>query len=217
MATKLDIYNLALYKLAQSNVLASTSDEAKATDVMNRLWVPMRDLVLEARTWPWALKVEALALDVQAAQPGWQYRYGYPNDCITAKAVTNENGLRVVRDLGSYCDKNFLRTGLGRWAFDWSTGYGDQGTTINTDIEQAYLVYIARIEDEGRFSAGFVNALACMLAAEAAPPIIGEVGLNNKSSLLQEYQLALTNAGAHDYGESEESDTWVSGSEAARG
>ncbi|HWU70751.1 MAG TPA: hypothetical protein VN017_05295 [Pseudoxanthomonas sp.] len=201
MATQTDIINLAIYKLAQSIAIPAITDESKAADIFNRLWEPMRDLVLAARVWPWALKAQALAVDTEPAQPGWRLRYSYPNDCITAKALTDANGLRAVRMLSNYCDDNYLRGVWGRLAFDWETSYGEQGTTINADQDGAYLVYVVRVEDTGRYPPNFVNALACRLAAEAAPPMIGEVGLNNKQSLLQEYNVALTDAGAHSYNE----------------
>ena len=55
MATRIDIYNMALYKLAQSIGVPAITDDSKAADVLNRLWEPMRDLVLTERVWPWAM------------------------------------------------------------------------------------------------------------------------------------------------------------------
>lgn len=219
MSSQAEIINLALFKLAQSVGIPSIHDKSKAADVFGRLWAPTRDRVLAARVWPWALKTQAMSVAAQAPDPGWLLRYAYPNDCITAKAVTNENGLRVVRNLAGYCDTNFLRSGMGRWAFDWDTSYGEQGTSIHSDVAGAYLVYVARVEDPGRYPPQFVNAFACLLAAEGAGPMIGEVGLQNKRDLMQEYNVALTEAGAHDYGESESqlAETYTTPAMAARG
>jgi len=49
VSTQTDIFNLALYKLAQSIAIPALTDESKAADVMNRLWEPTRDLVLTER------------------------------------------------------------------------------------------------------------------------------------------------------------------------
>lgn len=217
MATKIDIFNLALYKLAQSVAIPAVPDESAAADVMNRLWEPMRDLVLTERVWPWALRSQALAVVAEAAQPGWGYRYAYPNDCLTAYAVTDGNGLSVAGKLSRFADGSYVASVWGSGAFDWDTSYGASGTTINTSVEQAYLVYAARVEDTSRFPAQFVNALACRMAAEAGPPLIGDVGLTSKRDLLQEYNLALTNAGAHAMNEGRNEADYVTPMLAARG
>lgn len=218
MASQTDIVNLALLKMAQSNLLPSMADESKAADIMNRVWAPVRDLVLEARVWPWALKSQALALSVDAVQPGWAYRYAQPNDCITGKAVTDANGLRQVRVLTSFTDPDYLaRWGFGNWAFDWQQSCGETETTINTDVQEAFLVYVVRVEDTARYSASFVNTLAARLAVEAAPGIIGEVGLNSKPALMQEYNTALTESGSNAANQSLAGNDWTTDAVRVRG
>ena len=211
MSTKIDIYNLALYKIAQSIGVPSVNDDSKAADVLNRLWEPMRDIVLTDRVWPWAMKAQALALEAERPLPGWKRRYAYPNDCLTAYAVTSERGLagcgKLVHFVGS--------TPYGR--DDWETAYGDQGLSILTNVEDAWLVYAAKVEDASIFPPQFVNALAARLAAEAAPPIMGDLGLQAKQSLLDEYGVALTHAGAHSMNESRNDAEGVTPSLAARG
>ncbi len=217
MATKTDIFNLALYKLAQSIAIPAVTDDSKAADVMNRLWEPMRDLVLTERVWPWALRSMALAVDDEAPQPGWAYRYAYPNDCLTAYAVTDAHGVSVAGKLARFTNSDYLASVWGSGAYDFDTSFGTQATTINTNVREAFLVYATRVEDTGRYPPQFVNALACRLAAEAAPPIIGEVGMNNKTTLLQEYAMALTNAGAHAMNESVDDADYVTPALSARG
>jgi len=216
VATQTDCYNLALYKLAQSIGVPSVTDNSKAADVLNRLWEPVRDLVLTDRIWPWAMRSQALALDVESPQPGWGYRYAYPNDCLTAYAVTNSGGIAQAGRLSRFADGDYLASVWGSGAFDFDTSYGDQQTTINTNVREAYLVYGMRVTDVSRFPPQFVNALACRLAVEAAPPLIGEVGLNSQSSLMQAYNFALTNAGAHSLNESRNDQSYVTPSLAAR-
>lgn len=217
MATKTDIFNLALYKLAQSIAIPAITDESKAADVMNRLWEPTRDLVLTERVWPWAIKVVALSVDDQLPQPGWRFRYSYPNDCLSAYAITNAAGLHNVGKLARFASQDYLQSVWGSGAYDWDTSFGDQGTTINANTEAAFLVYACKVEDPGRYPPQFVNALACRLAAEAAPPLIGEVGLNAKGQILNEYAMAITNAGAHAMNESSQDEHYLTPSLAARG
>lgn len=212
-----DIYNLAAFKIAQSIGVTSLSDRSKLSDVMNKLWEPMRDSVLAARVWPWALRAQALALVEEDALPGWRYRYSYPNDCITAYAITNDRGLAVTRQLARFTEADYLRSVWGSGAYDWDTSYGESETVIDTSLEDAILVYLVQVTDTGRYPAQFVQALACRLAAEAAPALIGEVGLNSKQALMNEYLWALSEAGAHSKNESASDAGYVTPALAARG
>jgi hypothetical protein len=216
MASQTEIMNLALFKLAQSIGIPSLDDDSKAADVMRQLWPTIRDLVLTDRVWPWALQSKPLQMVVEPAQPGWTYRYAYPADCVTAYAVTTADGIRAAGKLQKFAAADYVASVWGSGCFDYETAYGEQATTISTNVEGALLVYAVRVEDAGRYPPQFVNALACRLAAEAAPPLIGEVGLQNKAQLLQEYQLALTHAGAHASNESASMESYVTPSMAAR-
>ena len=217
MTTRIDIYNMALYKLAQSIGVPAITDDSKAADVLNRLWEPMRDLVLTERVWPWAMKAQALALEAEAPLPGWTLRYAYPNDCLTAYAITDAAGISTAGKLVRFASGDWLASAWGSGAFDWDTAHGDQGTSIMTNVRDAFLVYTAKVEDANRYPPQFVNALACRLAAEAAPPLIGEVGLQSKQSLLDEYLVGLTNAGAHAMNEARSDGDYITPSLAARG
>src|SRR5690606_20126939 len=84
-------------------------ERSKEARTFARLWDPMRDLVLSARDWPFAIKAQALALDPEDPLPGWQYRYPRPADCLTALAVTNELGLRAGRTLSRWCYPDYRR------------------------------------------------------------------------------------------------------------
>lgn len=216
MATQTDIFNMALYKMAQSVTIPAATDRSKAADVMNKLWDTTRDLVLSERVWPWAVRSQALALDVEPAQPGWFYRYAYPNDCLSAFAVTDANGIAAAGKLSRFANGDYVASVWGSGAFDFDTSFGEQSTTINTSVQNAYLVYACRVVDTSRYPPHFVNALATRLAAEAAPPLVGEVGLNSKANLLQEYELALTKAGAHAMNESRTDADYVTPALAAR-
>ncbi len=216
MASKLDVYNLAIYKLAQSVGIPTLADRSKAADVFNRLYDPMRQLVLTERVWPWSLRAAALAPAAEAPQPPWAYRYQYPNDCLTAMAVLPVDQIGTA-PLSSFADEGYMRN-IAAFSHRWEMSYGEDGTTINCSGPNAWLVYAVDVQDESRFSPHFVNCLATRMAAEAGPPIIGEAGLNNKSQLLQEYTLAMSYGGAHASNQSSTSgEDYVTPSLAARG
>lgn len=217
MATKIDIYNLALFKLAQSIAVPAITDDSKAADVLNRLWEPVRDFVLTERVWPWAMRALALSHQDEPAMPGWAYRYAYPVDCLTAYAVTDAGGIASAGKLVRFTSGDWVANTWGSGSYDWDTAYGEQGTSIVSNLRDAYLVYTAKVDDANRYPPQFVNAIATRLAAEAAPPLIGDLGLQVKQNLLDEYMVALTGAGAHAMNESRSEAEYVTPGLAARG
>ncbi|MDY4297517.1 MULTISPECIES: hypothetical protein [unclassified Xanthomonas] len=212
MPSQVSIFNLALGKLGNDVSIAAPTDRSKEARAFARLWEPMRDLVLAERNWPWAIKALRLAPDAEAPLPGWTYRYARPADCITAIAVTDDNGLRTVRRLSRWCH----RENVAAYMHDFEQCGGEQGTCLLSDLPQAWLVYVSRVEDPQRYPAKFVDALACKLAEEAAPSLIGDKGLNAKTGLKQLYQLALSTAAAHDFNESNQDAEPMSALQASR-
>lgn len=212
MISQVDICNLALAKLSQDVTISSMNERSKEARTFARLWDPMRDLVLSARDWPFAIKAQALALDPEDPLPGWQYRYARPADCLTALAVTNELGLRAGRMLSRWCYPDYRQ----RFAVPYQQVHGTQSTCFVTDEPGAYLVYVMRVEDTDRYPPHFVDALACKLAEESAPAIIGDRGQAEKPRLMQAYKLALGEAAAHDFNESEDDRRPMSAAQAAR-
>lgn len=217
MSTRVDIYNMALFKLANSVTVPAVTDQSKAADVLNKLWEPTRDLVLTDRVWPWAMKAVALAVSSEEPMPGWGYRYAYPNDCLTAYAVTDAGGIAGAGKLIGFATGDWASGVAAGGRFAWDTAYGEQGPSILSNAPLAWLVYCCRVENAQVFPPQFVNALACRLAAEAAPPLMGEVGLQSKGALMDEYALALTNAGAHAMNEARSDESYLTPSLQARG
>lgn len=219
MPSQTDIINLALFKLGQDQTITSINESSKAARIFNRLWEPTRDIVLADGVWPWAMKAEQLAQSVTTDTGGWGYRYARPNDCITAWAITDVGGLRAARGFGGmacFCG-DMSESPLRGFIGDFEQVYGAVETEILTDTAEAYLVYTVRVEDTGRYPAHFVDALASRLAADAAGAMIGDVGLNAKPRLMQEYQLARSIAATHDYNEGQQSVRYTTPSMAARG
>src|SRR5690606_14138330 len=193
VASQVDVGNLALGQLAQDRGIAAMSDASKEARTASRVWDIIRDEVLEARNWPFAMTAQALAVVAEDPQQRWCYRYALPNDCLTLRTVTDESGLRGARGLGAFFDHQWCAG-----VYDYETAYGQQGTSILTDAPEAYAVFVARVTDTGRYSAHFIDALACRLAAELAPTIIGEAGLRVKQTMMErDYIAALSQAHEH--------------------
>ncbi len=213
MTSQVQICNLALGKLAQDITITSLTERSKEARAFSRLWEPMRDLVLADRLWPWAIQVQRLAVAAEAPIPGWQIRYARPSDCITAVAITDDAGLRAGRRMSLWCEPNYSR----QHGVPFEQVYGDQDTSLMCDLPEAWLVYVCRVTNTDRYPPHFVEALACKLAEESAPVVIGGNGLSNKPGLKQLYQLALSQAAAHDFNESDEPGREMSAAQMARG
>lgn len=215
--SKVDICNAALAKLGQDIAIVAMTEATKHARALNRAFDRVRDYVLADAAWPFATMHVALALDAQDAL-GWEYRYAYPADCLDAKAVCTEEGARIVRiaTRSGWCwDEPSVGLSFdGRHPFE--VLHGTQSTGIATDLDDAYLIYVARVEDVSRFPPHFVEALACRLALDVAPVIAVEVGLKMGDRLEQKYLAARDRAFVHALNESHDTDTVDTPSLAAR-
>ena len=214
MASQVDICNAALVKLAQDIPIAAMSETSKAARAFNRCWDSVRDQVLAEHPWPWSVKAVALALDTEDPTPGWEYRYTYPDDCLTALGVCSEAGVRAGISRLTRRDEWAMQVD-GRVSFD--VVYGEQSTGIVADQEDAYLIYASRVTETPRYPPLFVDALACRLALEVAPALAGELGLRMGQKLREDYEISRSKAIAHGFNESRELIDVTTPSRAARG
>lgn len=193
--SKVELCNAALSKLGQDVRITSLSENTKAARALNVAFDRVLDFVLADGIWPFALKYGALAVKAQATL-GWTYRYDYPDEALTVLAVSDERGIRSYRDL--------LSIGQAVDGPDFEVQHGDDGTAILADIADAYVVYVARIDEPTRWPPLFVETLACRLALDVAPVIAAELGLKLGPNLLQQYEYAKAKAQTHDFNESSE-------------
>lgn len=196
--SQVDICNAALGRLAQDVAIASMGERTKHATILNRVWSRVLDYVLSDHPWPFTIASVALALLEQDPPPGWECRYSYPADCLDALLVCDEGGVRAGLSYvaaGGWNMSEFRVQGDGR--YDFEIVHGTQATSIVTDLAGAYLIYASRVDDVGRFPPMFAEALACRLAWEAAPAIMGELGLRARQTLLQDYEIAKAKAAAH--------------------
>lgn len=218
MASNVDICNLALMKIAQDLPINSLTESTKAARTLSRVFDTKRDQLLAMHPWPFALKAQALSeVSGEDPPPGWELRYAYPSDCLLALAVTDESGVRNgmsrLSAVGLQDDSGwYARSGFA--AFD--TVYGASATSIVSDLEEAYLLYVKRVTESNRFPPLFVDALACFLALEIAPAIAGETGLRMAPTLRQAFDAARSTAICAAFNESRETIEYVTPSVAAR-
>lgn len=186
-ASQVDLCNAALTKLAQDIPIVALAEQSKAARVFTRCWDRVLDLVLCAHAWPFAIKAQALAPSPDAAFPGWAYRYDVPEDALNVLAVCPASGIRAATRATCQYDTALPMTD-GR--ADFETVWGSQAANLVTDLEGAYVLYVARITQTARFPPLFGEALACRLAIEAAPALAGELGVRLAQKLQQDYVVA---------------------------
>lgn len=142
MASKTTIANITLSKIGQPRVANIETENIKAARVVNNAWDIIRDAVLRAYPWNFALKRVSLAPDAEA--PSWQYTYAY-----TMPA-------------------DFLALDLIQYNPDYSF---EDNKIITNEGPTLYIRYIARIENTESWSADFNEAFATKLASVASEEI----------------------------------------------
>lgn len=193
-----DICNAALGRLGQDVRIGALTDATKPARACNSVYQRVLEYVLADVVWPFTVKCIALALQGDGVN-GWLYRYAYPADCMTALAVTDGNGTRQYRDMGTTA---LVSTPIG---VEYEVAYIDgDDRSILTDQEAAWLVYSSTADETIRYPPHFIEALVCRLALELAPMIAGDIGIRMAQSLEQKYIAARDRAQVHGLNESAE-------------
>jgi hypothetical protein len=164
MASTVGIVNAALIKLGEASI-ASLSENSKAARLANNVFEDLRDAVLEAHPWNFALARASVAAD--AAVPAWGYAHAY---------TLPSAPLHCLRVLG-----------LENASVEWRV----EGRKVLTDTGSPLRIrYIARVTDPNQYSALFRECLAARLAAELAEPLKQSAGMAEAMRHLYERKLA---------------------------
>lgn len=153
------ICNTALLRVGQLQGISALSDNTPQAKACNKLWAGARDATLEAVAWPFAMRREALAAVTDGERGAWAYAYRLPTDCI------------APRNLDQADDDNALG------AYNTNPGEAEQlvfriegdealGRVLLTNVEDAVLVYTAKVEEPARWSPMFRDAMAYRIAAD---------------------------------------------------
>lgn len=178
MASKIDIFNMALSHIGVSSTVADEQERSPERIACSRFFDTCRDALFSYKSmqWGFATAQEALA-DIGDPPTGWAYRYRYPNDCVNAIAIVGVSG----------------RTELFDVAPKFKVQYETDGRTILADTEAAVLLYTKRVVEVERWPASFVEAAAVRLAAMIVMPLKNDAGMrNNLLQLAEEFaQIAM--------------------------
>lgn len=166
-ASDVSIVNRALDNLGHQPI-TSFADDVTGAKLASRSYEQLRDAVLAAHPWNFAIKREALA--ASATSPVWEYASAYPvpDDYLRCLGVENASE-----------------------SYEWKVESIDGSPAILTDLGAPLKIrYIARIEDPTKYSPLFIEALAARLALEWADPITGQTTTQAKMAELYQSKLA---------------------------
>lgn len=142
MASDVAICNQALGLLGTDPIIALT-DNVKAASLCKLLYYDVRDAVLEAHDWTFAVVRAKLPASTTAPTFGFGVAYPLPANVLRVQEVNERKG--------------------GPWQVE--------GGSIVTNDSTCRVKYISQITDPNKFSALFVQALAARMAAELAIPL----------------------------------------------
>lgn len=195
-----DICNMALARIGHSETIASLDERSKAAQSCTLFYDAARDFVLRDGVWNFATRAVQLAEVADATFPGWRYVYRYPTDCLQARQITTSAGTRLTwYETDPTRSDRLLRWLPPRIPFEVSSD--DAGRLILTDLEEAYLVYTARITDPNLFDSMFVSALSWYLAVELVMPL--SVDERRAARAERNYALVLSQAEAANLNEAQ--------------
>ena len=194
MASAVDICNLALAHLGDRANLSSLAEHC------TRFYPVARDSLLEMHAWNFATRRAQLALLAEDIDTAWTYAYAAPTAVLTYAAVLAEG---AKDEDGQPFVVETLSTGLA---------------VVYTDVENAVLLYVARVTDTTKFSPLFVDALSWLLASYLAGPVIkGDSGVAAGDKCFKTFQGQFARAAGSDANQRRASSDYVPASIAARG
>lgn len=168
MASKIDVFNMALGHIGVSSTVADELERSPERVICTRYWDTCRDALFSYKDMEWKFATATVVLaDLGDPPLGWGFRYRYPNDCINAHEVMGETGRTQPVAL--------------RPKFD--VQYEADGRVILTDTPDAVLRYTKRIEEVERWPSSFVEAMGYRLAGLIVMPLKNDPG--NRNNLLQ--------------------------------
>lgn len=187
MPSVVDLCNKALDKLGHGPI-TSLDDNTKAARLCTRNWPLVRDAVLRAHPWNFAIKRDVLApvdLTVTEAAKQWGFTYKFPFPADMLRLVE-------VRDLST-------------------DEYQVEGRAILANTTALYIRYVWREEDPNQYDTLFFDAAAAHLAFELAEALTQSN--SKKDAAWQEYQERLSDAKRLDGQENPpaqfEEDEWI--------
>ncbi len=186
MATEVSICNQAISWLG-GNRIVSLDDETVEARLCKTNYDSLRDVVLEARAWTFAIKRLQFAKLATPPIYGFSAAFAIPPSVLSILQATRgpaENNTSIGIT-GPGLSRETLRNGKEQRII-WQR----EGDTIVCDEAALVGRVILRITDPSKFSPGFVQALAARIAREIAIPLTQSQTMEDKMMIKYEASLA---------------------------
>lgn len=146
MGSKTDIANRALVKLGETIVTNIDTDSQKKATVLRNMWDVVRDSLLAAYPWNFAIVRDNIA--ESATAPGWGYTKAFPvpSDFLALLEIKDNPDYKIENVGGSLC-------------------------FVTNSGSPLYIRYIRRVDNTGEFNALFDESFSAKLAYEACEAI----------------------------------------------
>lgn len=161
IVSKMGICNLAMGWLRANLITNFDTDTSVEAKLCRANYDRLREAVLEAKEWRFATR--RLALTPSATPPvyGWTHKFSLPPDCIRVLSVSGSAAAS-----NNKMDNNI----------DWERE--EDFVFANTAV--VYIRYTSNIDIPTKFSPGFVQTFATLIAAELAVPLTGSAKKQEK-------------------------------------
>lgn len=169
MASEIDIVNMALANIGDDANVASLypAEGSAQAEHCARFYPIARDMVLESHSWSFSTRRVAGAL-LTTETTVWDYAYAKPADAIRILGVIPAD---AVGDVAYLPMGSAVPAATSPREFTVES-LADGTTVIYTDLENAVIVYQARVEDTTKYPPMVVLAIAWQLSALLAGPVI---------------------------------------------
>lgn len=194
MTSVVGICNLALTRIGAQTIAALT-EASPAARACVTLYEPTRDSMLRLSPWRWARRRTVLALDEIRQSTEWSYIYAVPSDCLRPLYIEAQSGLSDEFYLKS--DLVYARPGTVPGAYRRFEMREDG--RLYTSVDNAVLIYTAKITDPTQFDPLFVEALSWRLGMDLAMALKSDS--RKRQEVREEYVTALNEARARDAGD----------------
>ncbi|MFN3856538.1 MAG: hypothetical protein ACK4RV_02230 [Caulobacter sp.] len=175
-ASETVVGNSALFKLGKQGV-ASFDDPSEAARWLKSRFAPVRDLLLRAAPWTFAMRRARLSADTSPPEWGYDRAFPLPDEC-----------LRLIEVGGSY-----VAFGTTDYETEPRAAFSVEGRRLLTNLPAPLDVrYVARETNTALWDPLFDEALACRLAADLAEKFT-QSG-SKKKDALDEFQVVMREA-----------------------
>ena len=144
--SKTRIINSALIKIGEDPI-TSPDDDSRAARLANRQYDVVRDQLLRAYNWNFAVARTVTAPDADAPAFGFTYKHQLPADCLRLLGVYDSD-----EPVQNYTSSTIVHKVEGR--------------SVLTDEDTLNMFYIKRVTDEAQFDPTFNEAFSYALAID---------------------------------------------------